>query len=206
MNTSRLHSEVMLSKIARHQSWLAAGSPEQGASSEMRLVLMDSTVSPLRLRDLRLESAVLVRCDFSESEFVKCDFSGALLFESIFSRARFLSCEFRKAEMNSAKCVDASFSHSGLTKVDFSHTDLRKADLTDCDMSWSALLDTDLRYAILENVNLDGARLVRTKLYNERRFHFTGFNPSVVKDVLVDADASGPPSGGLEALNFLKTR
>ena len=204
MSVAKKGSAEVTERIRRHRAWVDAGEPETGAAQADRLVLLDASIAPIYAEGETFSSARIVRCDLSGSSFIGCDFSSALLIGSTLRNCKFISCEFRKAELTSADGMGANFSGSGMTRVDFSHADLRCANLTNCDMGWCWLIDTDLRFAVLEHVNLDGARLSGTKLYNTRRFSFGRLDRTLVKDVLVDENAEGPPRSGLDALAFLQ--
>ena len=91
-----------------------------------------------------------------------------------------------------------------MTRVDFSRANLAHANLTKCDLGWSWFTEADLRDATLDGVDLDGARLVETKLYNKRRFTLSATEQTLVKGVHIDPDGVGPGQSGLEALAFLR--
>jgi uncharacterized protein YjbI with pentapeptide repeats len=202
MVLTKLDSAEMRKRIERHHHWVAMGELETDPIE--RLVLLEKSVSPIHAEDETFSSAQIVRCDLSESTFTRCDFRSALLIESTFRNCKFLSCQFRKAELSSANCIGAHFLESDMTRADLSHANMMNANLTNSDMSWCWLLDTDLRFAVLENINLEGARLVGTKVYNTRRFLLRGIERAVIENVLVDRDAEGPPLSGSGSLEFLR--
>ena len=68
---------------------------------------------------------------------------------------------------------------------------LKNAVLRNCDLGWAWLIGTDLREADLEEVNWDGARLVKTKVYNHRRFQFANTSRMTIKDIDVSEAGDG---------------
>ena len=69
MNVPKIDSAEMMNRIERHRAWVAAGEPEAeaGPAQAGRLVLLDSSISPIHVESATLSSAQIIRCSKAQA-------------------------------------------------------------------------------------------------------------------------------------------
>jgi len=119
-----------------------------------------------------------------------------------FTNCRFENCRFMNADMRGLRAEGCDFTASDFTRADLTDAILPGSVLTNCVFDWSWLVRTDLRSATLTGVRLENARLLRTKLYNERRYQFA--RPSkMAKELDVSPEGDASLLAGIEGLERL---
>jgi uncharacterized protein YjbI with pentapeptide repeats len=167
------------------------------------LVLADVELSGIVAVEQDLSSAEFVRCRFVDASFERCDLSYSTLIDSSFEKGRLIRCNLRKADLRSANLRNVDLSQCDLSRCDLTDADLRGADLTGCVLDGAWLVGADLRDAILENTSFSGARLLRTKLHNRRRFELGSCDNAIVEDVDVSPEGTGRSVSGVELWTML---
>src|SRR5215469_7816177 len=95
------------------------------------------------------------------------------------------------------------FSGGNFTRCDLTDAVLTGNNLTGCALDWSWLIRTDLRFADLTGLRLENARLLRTKLCNDRHFLLALPAKITVPDLDFSRDGDGSLLTGIEGLHQL---
>lgn len=163
MTKQVINAYQLCQKLSLHKIWLDNNKEQKSFGTQ--LVLMDSFILDITMSDEDFSCAEIVRCKISNAHFKNCDFSYALLIDSVFTDCTFINCRFVKTDFSGTDASDTDFSGSDFTRADLTNAIMKGANLTDSLFNWAWLVKTDLRDAILERVQLQGARIVETKLY-----------------------------------------
>ncbi len=200
----RMSERELLHGIDQHGHWVRMQVEGGELPLGAQLILVEHEIKNVHIVNRNLSSAEIVRCILTNSTFVNCDFSGALLIDSTFQDCSLVNCSFVKADLRGVQASGVDFTESDFTRADLTEAVLAHANLRRCNFGWSWLVRTDLRFANLDDVDLDGARLVGTKLYNEHRFALNSTQRMVLQELDMSPAGDGSVRMGAEALESLR--
>lgn len=185
-------------RLKGHSAWL--GSNRQGGR---QLIVEGEQWTAVHLSGTDVSNAQLSGCKFTDCHFENCDLSNSALLSAQFLNCRFLKCQFVNADLRSLIADRCEFTGSNFTRADLTDAVLASSVLVDCVLDWSWLVRTDLRSANLTGVRLENARLLRTKLYNERQFRFVHPVAITVQELDLSREGNGSLLVGIEGLERL---
>jgi uncharacterized protein YjbI with pentapeptide repeats len=150
-----------------------------------------------------VSNARLSGCKFIDCRLENSDFSNSAFLSARFLNCQFLRCRFVNADLRGLIADHGDFSSSNFTRCDLTDAVLTRSNLTRCALDWSWLVRTDLRFADLTGVRLENARLLRTKLCNDRHFRFALPAKITVQDLDFSREGDGSLLTGIEGLRQL---
>ena len=185
-----------------HDAWL-----QSNREGGRQLIVEGEQWTAIHLTGSDLSNARLSGCKFTDCHLENCDFSNSDFLSARFLNCQFLKCPFVNADLRGVIAERCEFTGSNFTRADLTDAALASSMLADCVFDWSWLVRTDLRFANLTGVHLENARLLRTRLYNEKQFQFARPSKITVQDLDFSREGNGSLLAGIEGLErLLKNR
>ena len=203
MSRELIEESAFRKRIMLHQVWNDVNLSEDKSEESAQMVLTETDIKDMLICNADFSGAEIVRCNVSSVTFKECYFSYALLLESVFNNCSFDHCNFVKADLRGIKCNDCSMNNCDFTRADLTDATLAGVNLTGSKFNWSWLVNTDLRFALLEAVEFEEAKLIQTKLYNERRFVLGSIDKALVDRADISPEGNGGEMMGKEVFELL---
>lgn len=192
--------------LEAHKRWLESQENATSGQRGKQLVLKGEHLADIQLNSSDFSGAKLSGCEFVNCRFEGCNFFNAELIAAKSRNCQFSRCQFTKADLRGLKAENCNFSGSDFTRADLTDAVLTGCVLTDCILDWAWLVRTDLRFANITGVSMENARLLRTKLYNEKQFQFALPSKITVREVDVSPTGDDTRLEGIEGLTRLQLR
>lgn len=185
-------------RLQEHKDW--QNSKQQ---SGRQLIAEGEQWTAVHLSECDASNSRLSGCHFTNCRLENCNFSNTAFLSARFLNCQFLACRFLNADLRGLIAEGCDFTGSNFTRADLTDAVLASNVLADCVLDWSWLVRTDLRFANLTGLHLENARLLRTKLYNEKRFSFARPAKITVQELDVSREGNASLLTGIEGLERL---